>query len=622
MADTPTPKVPMVNVKTGEALRIPADKADAARQAGFTDYAAGSATDAATAGAGQGLTLGYSDELKGALAAIQDALHTGKIDRAQAARAYTQARDDYRRKLAQLETAHPDAYGAGRVAGGIASGVAASAIPGMQGVGGAALLGAADALGNNAADLTTKEGLKDTAGDVAKGAAIGGGFGAVGKGIAKTFSPTTLRTAAETAYLAQHELTPAKLGEANQAQARATAGRALDELTPGVFDTPHTPEARHLAAKAARTDSASKLDALYGAFDTHHGPTIEPRQLSQRIQSAAADAVKSKPELLPAVQKAVRAIDPDAFDAAEKAWNLRQTALIQQASAAHAAYPQQLANAQRIRAQAQTPAALANAPQIPPKPPPIPTAQPFPWQRWAPKGKMTLAQAQEAINRMRDIGAAPEGKPALLSKAEMDADKDVFTPAWHTSADTLRDTITQHAPQDAAAINGERARYGQLRGLEKAAAAQERNGVPTSIGDKIKSATAVPAAVGGTALASGHAPSALPAAVASGVAQHLLTPRAPQILNNAAKVTAHPATRAAGTAVQQLTNSFGRFFQNVSPERRAVIEHKLLQVSPSYAALRAKAAKELDRDAPAGSEGAAGEADPHGAQNVQVNVAK
>lgn len=667
MSDSPaapsvSPQTLMVNPKTGKQFRVPPADVEAARRDGFIE-APVSATAALGHGLLQGATLGYSDELKGALGAIQDAMATGRLSQTQAARAYLAARDDYRRKLAAEQTAHPIAYGAGRVLGGAATGLAASVVPGLQGAGGAALAGAADALGNNAADLTTKEGLKDAAKDVALGTGVGAKLHAVGQ-LARGAAPA-LRTAAEDAYLSQHALTPVKLGEPSQAASRATAGRALDETAPGVFAKPHAPEQAHAATAAQRADSAAKLDALYGDFDSMHGPTVDPAELSQRLQAASADAVKSKPELLPHVRKAVRALSPDEFDAAEKGWGIRQSQAAQAAQAAQAHYQQQLTAAQALRAKAMTPAKLNAIPL--PQPPPAFHPQDFPWQRWTPKGKMTLQQTQDAINRMRDIGAVPEGKPAFLTKDELNADKDVFTPAWHTSADTMRDSIAAHGgPEASAAINPERVRYGQLRGLEKAHGAAERGTPPAGLGDKIKSAAAVPLGAAGAAMATGHGavPAAL-AGVAAAGAQHVLAPRAPQLLDAASKAAGAmagkpaqvaqqtlqsagrvavnhapevyavkhnqlaptasqqpPAQAAVPSALDHLAASFGRFFTNVSPERRAVIEHKLIQVSPTYAKLRQDAAKEIAAKAEGGAPGTSPEVDPHGAQNPQVNVTK
>lgn len=113
-------------------------------------------------GALQGISLGYADEIAGAIeAALTD-------------KTYTQSRDEARSSNSKAQEANPWTYGAGELGGGATT----LLVPGAAGVGaglkGAAALGAAGALGSSSADLTKGEyggALVDTA--------IGGTIGAV-----------------------------------------------------------------------------------------------------------------------------------------------------------------------------------------------------------------------------------------------------------------------------------------------------------------------------------------------------------------------------------------------------------------------------------------------------------
>jgi hypothetical protein len=137
------------------------------RMAGLDDT---SAIESGLRGAAQGVSLGFADELTGAL----ESAFTDKT--------YEQARDESRANYKKAETDNPIAYGAGQVGGGAAT----MFVPGLgaaKGVKGLATLGGLAGLGSSEAD--------DAAGmlaDTAKGAGIGAatgmipGLGRVAKG--------------------------------------------------------------------------------------------------------------------------------------------------------------------------------------------------------------------------------------------------------------------------------------------------------------------------------------------------------------------------------------------------------------------------------------------------------
>lgn len=131
-------------------------------------------------GAAQGATLGFSDELIGALESGAGSL--GLVPD----KTYEQARDEARAANKAAQEAHSGYYTGGELAGGLATAV----VPGLGAstIGKAALtggvLGGLSGLGSTEAQ-TGQEMISDVAKGVGLGAAVGGGLGAVGKGLSK-----------------------------------------------------------------------------------------------------------------------------------------------------------------------------------------------------------------------------------------------------------------------------------------------------------------------------------------------------------------------------------------------------------------------------------------------------
>lgn len=129
-----------------------------------------SAGQAAQMGVGQGLTLGFADELKAAGIAGMEALQ----GRGEFRPTYEQMRDVYREEQAAAQQQHPVAYGVGEVAGVLPAAVATAP---MGLVGGSAAIGGAMGAGE------AKE-LSDIPAEAAKGAAMGALMGGVVKAAA------------------------------------------------------------------------------------------------------------------------------------------------------------------------------------------------------------------------------------------------------------------------------------------------------------------------------------------------------------------------------------------------------------------------------------------------------
>lgn len=133
--------------------------------------------ESALRGAAQAATLGNADELTG----LAESAFTDKT--------YEQARDESRANYAAAEAAHPIAYGAG----GLAGGVATSFIPGLNVGAGATLAevagkmglaGAIGGVGSSEADLLHGD-VAGVAKDAAVGGVVGAGLGAAAHGAGK-----------------------------------------------------------------------------------------------------------------------------------------------------------------------------------------------------------------------------------------------------------------------------------------------------------------------------------------------------------------------------------------------------------------------------------------------------
>lgn len=127
-------------------------------------------------GLGQGSTMGFGDEAAGVVGAAIDSILSDEskpfVDR------YREARDYARGLNSKAQSENPVLYGAGEIAGGIASSAPFGASAGT--VKGATALGGAYGLGGSDADLTRGD-VGQAAMDTAKGAAIGGGTAAAMK---------------------------------------------------------------------------------------------------------------------------------------------------------------------------------------------------------------------------------------------------------------------------------------------------------------------------------------------------------------------------------------------------------------------------------------------------------
>jgi hypothetical protein len=175
-------------------------------------------------GAGQGVTFGFEDEIRGGILGGFDALTTDQSF----GDAYTTRRDEIRALNEAAREANAGAYFGGELVGGIASGVAAAPLTGGASfAGGAARM--AGTLGAQGAVAGLGYSEADTAGGMAKDAAIGGAIGG-GLGTGAAYGMRALGRAVPTEAIGK---ATSKLGQRLVSDAETAAGRrVLPEVVP------------------------------------------------------------------------------------------------------------------------------------------------------------------------------------------------------------------------------------------------------------------------------------------------------------------------------------------------------------------------------------------------------
>lgn len=235
--------------------------------------------EAAGRGFLQGASMGFGDELTGAA----EALLTDKK--------YAQARDESRFENQQAQDQHGFAYGAGQVAGGVASGLATAPLLPAAGtlgsaVGGGALVGAASGLGSSEADLTKGDALGALR-DTAIGGAVGAAGGAVAHGLGKFVANAPKR-------LEERVISDLK-GEGTKSLTTPTLGRALSENGDNVREAVKAAALKPMQAPTKIAAAVEKATEKFGgeigevyqeAAKAHPGITM--RQLIEPVEKRAA----------------------------------------------------------------------------------------------------------------------------------------------------------------------------------------------------------------------------------------------------------------------------------------------------------------------------------------------
>jgi hypothetical protein len=237
--------------KTGQDFDPDAYLSEKTAQAAPTQPSLG---DALRRGATQGATLGFGDEIVGAVsapllkligkfsgnAAYQDAFGNKPLGDL-----YREGRDIERKADTSAEAAHPVAYTGGQLAGG-----ALTAPFAASGLAGAVGYGAASGLGGSEADLT-----KGEIGRAALDTAIGAGVGAAAHGVASGIG----------------KLGQKALGRAGQIEAQMTenaARKAIQETLSARSEAGQAAQAAYRTLEHIRDLGAKQPEVLQGLIDT------------------------------------------------------------------------------------------------------------------------------------------------------------------------------------------------------------------------------------------------------------------------------------------------------------------------------------------------------------------
>jgi len=233
-------------------------------------------------GAAQGGTLGFADELAGAGGAIVDAgASLGNNSVADIVKSYIQHRDQYRQADAAAKAANPKTFTGGMLGGGLATAfvpglnIAKAATIGGR-IAGAAGLGAAAALGNSNADLTTGKTKDYVQAGIDTG--IGGATGAV------------LQPAIEKVIAPAVGYTAGKIGD--------LAGWAGKKALNVAFDTPEKLTENYLRNPKAYNNAlppegvAQKLADTLGDVRNDTGPASEAAMSTLSTERAPNEGFK------------------------------------------------------------------------------------------------------------------------------------------------------------------------------------------------------------------------------------------------------------------------------------------------------------------------------------------
>lgn len=231
-------------------------------------------------GLAQGASLGFADELTGALESTAGSL--GLVPD----KTYEQSRDESRAQYLKAQTDNPVTYGAGQIGGGLAT----MAIPGLNVAKGASLARTAGtaALQGGLAGLGSSESddVSQMAKDAAVGAGLGLGLGAAGYGAGKLVEKAlpSLREGAESTAerLAARSLgaergTIKKFGED---KVRAAGRYALDE---GIVSPLASTDDMISRNAAVQGRAGEGMREVYKAIDDAGASTFNPLDVASKV---------------------------------------------------------------------------------------------------------------------------------------------------------------------------------------------------------------------------------------------------------------------------------------------------------------------------------------------------
>jgi hypothetical protein len=250
--------------------------------------------DAFANGALNGASLGFADEIGGALKGAYDRV-TGKSNNLP--QAYRAERDNLRQDLRQSANEHPLANALGNITGG-AMGAAATGGLGA-GLKGAALLGGVAGLGNSNHDLTTGDPSQYAKAGI--DTVVGAGAGVAGYGAAKG-----LQAAGNTLPMALRNFSERRAVKATGAIKSDLSGMRPDQiqslgrslLDKGLIKVGATPEKTMELVDAARQEQGQRIGDLMDTVDSlGGGKAFNATQFASRVRNGLLKDVRQNPAL-------------------------------------------------------------------------------------------------------------------------------------------------------------------------------------------------------------------------------------------------------------------------------------------------------------------------------------
>jgi len=224
-----------------ELIRRELEKRQAAAQP--RPAAAPSQLEAGVRGLAQGVSFGFADEASGAIGAAVTGLSdtvanfaSGKLEFGDFVGEYQRQVEEARAADAAAQEAFPKTFTAGEIGGALASGVATGGAGlATKGLGGVlkvgAGLGGLAAAGKSEADLTRGE-IKEFAGDVGIGTAIGAVTGLGGEALSKSLGAVGRRVLPQKAQdIAANVIKPKAIAADLRNAAKASTKKAFDQRT-------------------------------------------------------------------------------------------------------------------------------------------------------------------------------------------------------------------------------------------------------------------------------------------------------------------------------------------------------------------------------------------------------
>lgn len=244
--------------------------------------------EAGLEGLGQGVTLGYGNELAAALEQVTFPVASFLTGQDVQADPYLEARDKYEQRSKQLQQENPGAYLSGNVGGALAGAIASAPLTAVKGATGLAKLGNAARIGalqGAAMDVENKQGeFSLGAEDRIKNAILGGVLGGAFQGGTNLMNKTP-GVLADTAESLAAKALGAERGSIKQIgydKVKAAGRTALDE---GLLSPLSSTDDLIARTEALQKQGGNLMGDVYSAIDEAGASTFNPLDTAVKVEN-------------------------------------------------------------------------------------------------------------------------------------------------------------------------------------------------------------------------------------------------------------------------------------------------------------------------------------------------